>query len=296
MLILATLFWGMGFSWSKNVGDTINRSAGLPTTATLGPMTGLAIRLGVATVLWFAVSRDCWRGWTWPTLRRGGLLGFSFSLGLILQHIGLGLSDEAVIAFLTNLTVVFVPAWVLIATQTWPRRQVLIAVPVALAGMALLSGVRGFGAGGSATGVVWGVGCAAAFAVALLMLDRFGKQDSAGKLTLMLFVSAAVSSLGIAVFLPGFGEIRWRQLATVEFLSDMGPAVVLTTVIAFGLMTMYQPMVDPTKATLLYLCEPLFAAAFAWWLNGRVMSSEAMIGAALILSANLIAEWRGKRV
>ncbi len=291
-LVLASAFWGMGFSWAKNAGEAVCRAAGRPETATVGPVTVLAIRFTVATLIWLSLVPAARRGWSWRTLRNGLSVGGMLCLGLILQHIGLGASDEAVIAFLTNLTVVFVPAYVLLANRRRPKTGVLIAVPVALLGMALLVGVGG---PVRSAGAGWGVACAAALAAALLLLDRFGRGESSAKMTLLLFASAAVTCLIAAPLLPGFGDIEWRTLARSDFLTDIVLLTGLTTIAAFALMTAFQPKVDATRAAVLYLCEPLFAAAFAWVYNGRSMSASAVAGAVLILSANVIAEWRPRR-
>ncbi|HEX8324635.1 MAG TPA: DMT family transporter [Tepidisphaeraceae bacterium] len=295
MLALATLFWGMGFSWAKNVGEALNRAASLPVTVATGPVAALGVRFTVAALLWIVFVPASRRDWTWRTLWRGSLIGASLSLALILQHVGLGLSDESVIAFLTNLTVIFVPAWVMLAGRTWPRRGVLLAVPIALLGMALLSGVRGTSVN-AGTGAAWGVACAAAFAVEILLLDRLTRGQSAARITLLLFLTSAVTCFAVAALLPGFWDIRWRTLTDGPFLADMVPLIGLTTLAAFAIMTVYQPKVDPTRAAVIYLLEPLFAAGFAWWHNGRTMSADALAGAALILSANVIAEWKPRRV
>jgi drug/metabolite transporter (DMT)-like permease len=216
------------------------------------------------------------------------------SLGLILQHVGLGLSDESVIAFLTNLTVIFVPAWVVLITRERPRNQVLAAVPIALLGMAFLVGVRS--TQGAGAGASWGVACAAAFAAEIVMLDRLGRRDHPARIVLVLFVTSAVCCGALAAVQPGFGQIPWQTLAASGIWREIIPLTLLTTVAAFALMTIYQPKVDPTRAAVIYLCEPLFAAIFAWWHNGRAMSADALFGAGLILMANIIAEWRPRRL
>ena len=295
MLILATLFWGMGFSWAKNLGDAINASADRPSGSPLGPLVGLTIRFSLATFAWFMAVPECRRHWTWQTAFRGIVVGATLSLGLILQHIGLGLSDEAVIAFLTNLTVVFVPIWVLLATRQRPRWTIILAVPVALAGMALLSGLRG-GIHGGSSGPWWGAACAAAFAAEILLLDRFGRGESSVRLTLLLFATAAISCGITAALLPGFGQLRWSTFVSRPILVDLLPLTGLTTLAAFAIMTACQPKVDPTRAAVIYLFEPLFAAAFAWLHNGRLMSADALAGAGLILAANIIAELPSRRI
>jgi drug/metabolite transporter (DMT)-like permease len=55
-------------------------------------------------------------------------------------------------------------------------------------------------------------------------------------------------------------------------------------------MFRYQPQTTPTRAALVYLTEPLFATAYAWFAADRSIDSGAVIGASLIIVGNLVAE------
>ena len=71
---------------------------------------------------------------------------------------------------------------------------------------------------------------------------------------------------------------------------DLALLTVFCTLVAFGSMTIFQPRIDPTRATLIYLLEPIFAAAYAWVALGEAMTKAGAAGAALILLANVAAE------
>jgi drug/metabolite transporter (DMT)-like permease len=64
----------------------------------------------------------------------------------------------------------------------------------------------------------------------------------------------------------------------------------LPTFVAFTLMSLYQPKVDPTRAALIYQAEPVFAAALDFALKGRGLLPIELLGCAFILAANLTAE------
>ena len=59
---------------------------------------------------------------------------------------------------------------------------------------------------------------------------------------------------------------------------------------AFGLLFYFQPKLDPTRAALIYLAEPIFAAFYASVAVGRTLSVIALLGAGLILAANVLVE------
>ena len=78
-------------------------------------------------------------------------------------------------------------------------------------------------------------------------------------------------------------------------LSEASLLIVLTTVGAFGLMMRFQPRIDPTRAALIYLAEPVVAALWAWLLKDRALTLIAGVGAALIVAANFLAGREGER-
>jgi hypothetical protein len=45
--------------------------------------------------------------------------------------------------------------------------------------------------------------------------------------------------------------------------------ILFVTIGAFGLQTFFQPYIDPTRAALLYLVEPIFAALYPWIVHGK---------------------------
>ena len=97
----ATLFWGFGFTWAKIGGAAVNAAMGLPDGAYVGPLFLLGWRFAVAAVLWAILFRDARTRWTTRgSLIRGVLLGTFLGDGLVLQHIGLDRTSEAVAAFL----------------------------------------------------------------------------------------------------------------------------------------------------------------------------------------------------
>jgi drug/metabolite transporter (DMT)-like permease len=66
--------------------------------------------------------------------------------------------------------------------------------------------------------------------------------------------------------------------------------ICFVTIGAFGLQTFFQPYIDPTRAALLYLVEPIFAALYPWITKGHGLTATASAGAALILVANVLVE------
>ena len=286
-LLLATVFWGMGFTWAKSAGEAINARAALPAGAALGPVLLLAVRFTCGAMLWLALFPAARKGWSRRSLRRGGLMGLILAMGLISQHMGLDRTSEAVSAFLTNLTIIFVPLLIALLSRRWPAWRLGAAILMALTGIYLMTGAasQGFGRG------EWlGLACSILFSIYIVVLDRGSIGEDAFQLTAIQFVV-----VGLVCFAVAFGLARGHAPAMSVFVADrsvMWNAIlltVLTTVGSFGLMVRFQPRIDPTRAALIYLAEPIVASMWAWWTVGRTLAAIAIFGAALIVAANLLA-------
>jgi len=296
-LLLATLFWGCGFTWAKTAGEAINELSGAGIGAPLGPIWVLALRFLIAAVLWIIVFPNARRGWDRTIVRRSLLLGLLLSAGMILQHLGLDRTTEAVSAFLTSLTILFVPLVMTLALRKPPPAAVWFGVAVATAGVWLMTGASGghFGAG-----EMLGLACAFAYSFEIigvnLLLDRGNfVRVTAGQ----FFVVAIVSFVVVALLPRGSSTLSPARITSLMSRPEIGAHVALLAVLvsmgAFGIQFRFQPDLDPTRATLLYLVEPIFASAYAWIATGRRLSATGISGAAMILAANVIVEVLQKR-
>lgn len=290
MLLLATVAWSFSFVWAKGTSAAINAAAGLPAGSLFSAAALQATRFAVASLLWLALFRRSRRGWTVAAHARAALLGVLLSAGLVLQTIGLDLTTEAVSAFLTSLASLFVPLIVLTCFGVKPTPLVGLAVVVALGGVYLLTGasLRSLGVG-EWTGLL----CSIVFAAHLVLLNRLTNDDSPWRMAAGQFVWVAVS-LGVlaAWTAPPLERIQLAGLARFAVWGHVLALALLPTLFSFGVMTLYQPRVDPTRAAMIYLLEPVFASGVAWVLAGRGLGPEGLAGAGLILLANAMVEFR----
>src|SRR5689334_17414133 len=108
-LLTATLFWGCGFTWAKTAGAAVNEHMGLVHGSPLGPIWLLSCRFAMAGGLWMVIFPAARRGWTFASVGRSAIAGAFLASGLVTQHLGLDRTSEAITAFLTSLTILFVP-------------------------------------------------------------------------------------------------------------------------------------------------------------------------------------------
>lgn len=296
-LLVGTVFWGFGFTWAKVGGATINKLLGLPdgAGAGAGPVLLLAMRFISAGLLWTAIFPQARRGWTGASVLRATIIGVLVGIGLIVQHIGLDQTSQAVSAFLTSLTVVFVPLMQTVALRRTPRANVWLAVIVATAGVWVMNspgGENGFNLG---WGEVLGLLCAFVFSVYIIVLNVLVPKDDPYRITGGQFIVAGAIALGsLPLFRSGSRAFQPSEFAELFSPRDVwlncALLVALPTLISYGLLTIYQPKLDATRAALIYLMEPIFASVYAWVIAGSAMRPRELLGAGMIFAANLIAE------
>jgi len=292
-LLLGTVFWGCGFTWAKAAGETINaRAVGLPAHSAFGPVFLLSWRFligGVAWMLLFPASR---RGWTWAGAARSALVGILLALGLIVQHVGLDRTSEAVSAFLTSLTILFVPILTTFGLGKRPRAPLWIGVALATGGVWLMTGASpsGFGAG-----ELLGLACALAFSFYILTVNAVVARDVPWRVTGGQFLAVAGACFVCCAFIPGgranlSPHAAGRLLAAPTVWINLLLLTAFPTIAAYGLLTHYQPKLDPTRAALLYLMEPVVAAIYAAVVGRHPCGLHVVAGGACILLANALAE------
>ena len=292
-LLLATVFWGMGFTWAKSAGEAINARAHLPPGAAMGPVLLLAVRFALGATVWLIVFPAARRGWSARTVRRGSLLGLILATGLICQHLGLDRTSEAVSAFLTNLTVIFVPLIVALISRKWPHARLSIAIAMAAIGIWLMTGAAPAGFG---YGELLGLGCSLIFSVYIVTLDHATVGEDPFRLSAVQFLVVSAICFAVSLILSRGGPLGLEIfLADRNVLRQTLLLSTLTTVGAFGLMMHFQPRIDPTRAALIYLAEPVVASLWAWYTAGRSLTALAAVGAALIIAANVMVGREGER-
>jgi len=249
----------------------------------------LAWRFLAAAVVWLIIFPQARHGWTRGGAALGAGAGALCALGLVLQHIGLDRTSEAVSAFLTSLTILFVPLIMLFAGRP-PRPVLWVGVALASAGVWLMTGAtpRGFG-----WGEVLGLACAFTFSLYILAVNVAVEVESPYRVTVAQFAVVALVCFISCTFLPngrGALGVTGRILATREVWLNTLLLTLFPTLIAFSLLTFFQPKVDPTRAALIYLAEPVFATIYAAVVAGHRTGPTALAGAGLILAANALVE------
>jgi drug/metabolite transporter (DMT)-like permease len=294
MLLVATVLWGFSFMWAKDAGDAANAAAGLPTTAHFGPSFVAGARFTLASLLYLTFLWPARKGWSAKSLKNAAMLGSLLATGILLQVWGLASTSEAVSAFLTSLTVLFVPTILAVTRGVLPGKVMAAGVAAAVVGIWLMTGASPTGFG---VGELLGLSCSVVFSVHLIAVNRVMPTENAWRMTAGQF--ATIGLAGLATALVGWhlegGTLVVSHWADLKIWGNIAMLIALPTLFSFGIMMFFQPRVDPTRAAMIYLLEPVFAGGFAWIFAGRGLGATALIGAALILVANAVVELQPKK-
>jgi drug/metabolite transporter (DMT)-like permease len=208
--------------------------------------------------------------------------GVFFALDLIFWHNAIAAVGAGLATVLGNLQVLVVgfAAWALLGEK--PHRGLLVALPVVLIGVVLISGVIGEDAYGDnpALGVVYGIATSLAYAAFILVL-RHGSHDlrrMAGPLFHATLVAALVAlAYGVASgrmeWNPGWPSQGWLVLLAVT-----------AQVMGWLLISRSLPRLPAAVTSVVLLLQPVGAILLAAALLGERPAAAQLLGAVLILA------------
>jgi drug/metabolite transporter (DMT)-like permease len=261
----------------------ISASAVLVTLAHTGAATVAFYRclLALPLLAALAAAERRLRGRRAARARLGGLLaGLFLAADLVLWNHAIAAVGAGVATVLGNLQVLFVTAaaWALFGER--PRRAFLIALPVVMAGVTLVSGLAGTAGRGvhPVAGICYGLGTSIAYAVFLLVLRQStrGTPHVAGPLA-DATLGAAAGSLLLGLVFGGLElHVSWQSLGWLLVLA-------LTSQTAgWLLITSSLPRLPAAVSALLLLLQPAAAMLLAAAILGEVPTLLQAGGAVLV--------------
>ena len=225
----------------------------------------------------------------WPRLRRlgregwlaGAALGTLLAAGYALQTAGLERTTVSSTGFITGLYVVFTPILALVLFRARIGAAVWVGVALSTLGLALLSGV---GAGVLA-GDALVLGASALYSLQIVAMERYAPRHDPLAFTqvemLAAFAGFAVVALALGQLeLPRGWTVWGALLVTGVFASALG----------FLVQTWAQQRTSATRTALAFAMEPVWAAAFGFWLAGDRLGAVGWAGAVLIMAGIVVAE------
>jgi drug/metabolite transporter (DMT)-like permease len=274
-MVVATLLWGATF---VVVRDTL---------ASLAPAAVVTIRFGAAAALFALVILPRRRRLGRATLVGGLVTGVATAGGYLFQAVGLMSTSAGSSAFLTSAGTLMAGflAWPILRQR--PTPWLALGLLVALLGSALITLRGGWALG---VGEAWTLLGAAVYALQIVGLAHWAPRGDALAITGIQAAVAALCTLPFAGDLAGQLEsLDGAGWARIAYLVACG------SVAAPLLQVVAQQTLSPGRVGLLFALEPVFALGFALAVGGERFVPRWWAGAALILAAVVMVEWREAR-
>ncbi|MFT2694186.1 DMT family transporter [Clavibacter zhangzhiyongii] len=246
-----------------------------------GPLFFVGLRFLAAGLISAVVFRRALRGMRRIDVGAGAAIGVMIFLGYGLQTYGLQSIPSSTSAFITALYVPLVPLLQWAAFRTRPSALALVGVALAFVGLLLVAGPQqgvALGAGELATLV-----STLPIAAEIILIGLFAGRVDVGRVTVVqLLVAGALSLACMPVAgeaIPGFS---WVWLVAALALGASSCLIQVT-------MNWAQRSVSPTRATIIYAGEPVWAGVVGR-VAGERLPALAILGAALIVAGTLVSE------
>ena len=275
VLVFITMLWGGTFLLVHNV-MTVS-----------GPMFFVGLRFAAAALFVGLASARALSGLTFTELKAGVLIGVSIMLGYGLQTMGLQTISSSQSAFITALYVPFVPLlqWLVLGRR--PGLMPSIGICLAFVGLMLLAGPEG-GALHFSEGEVVTLVSAVAIAAEIILISRFAGQVDVRRVTVVQLATASL--LAFLMIVPT--QERLPDFSWLLLLSALGLGA-MSAVIQVA-MNWAQKSVSPTRATLIYAGEPVWAGIVGR-IAGERLPGIALLGGLLIVIAVVVSELKLRR-
>jgi len=274
-LLLMTLIWGASFPAVKIA------------LLDASPFVFLSLRFSIASAVLLCLIRTRLSCVERSLVVPGLLLGASFFLGFAFQTVGLGITTASRSAFITGLSVVFVPFLGLRLEGKRVGRYAFFGVALALGGLWFITSPGGRGSFN--LGDLLTLFCALAFALQIVLVQIYSKRHDYLKLMLFQFLVTVVLSVPSMILLESPRLVLSSRLVLAAAFT-----AIVATVVAIGIQFRYQRLTTATRAAIIYTLEPVFAAGFAFLVLGELMRGRAWVGAGMILFAIAVSEKAGR--
>ena len=221
------------------------------------------------------------------TLGLAAVAGVFFAGDLTFWHHSIEAVGAGLSTVLGNLQVLVVGlvAWLFLGER--PSRAVLVALPVVLVGVVLISGLVGSGAYGAnpVLGVVFGLVTAVCYSGYLLVIRRSGR-DLTRPVTPVAVATAATAGVSLLVGVP-LGDLRLEPTWPAHgWLLLYG---VTSQFLGYVLISLSLPRLPAVVTSVILLAQPVMSVALAMVLLAETPSGLQLLGVALVVGGIAIA-------
>ncbi len=273
-LVCITVLWGVTFL----VVHTAMRYT--------GAMFFVGLRFTTAALLSMLLFRRLLLDLTLREVRAGACVGVAIFFGYALQTVGLGSISSSQSAFITAMYVPVVPFLQWFFFRRPPHLMVWLGVLFAFCGLVLLTGPQAITHLRLQFGEVVTLVSTIAIAMEVVLISRFASPaiNSFRVAIVQLFVAGLLAFAAMPVMGEHVPAFAWWWVVPALGLGVMSAVIQLV-------MNWAQKTVSPTRATLIYAGEPVWAGLVGR-LAGEYLPARALVGGALVILGVLVSEVR----
>lgn len=277
-MLLATIFWGSTFVAQDEAMKFID------------PFTFQAVRTGLGALCLLPViymldrkaGRSFWKGWADPKLWKAGIMcAVPLFIAGNLQQLGIGEgTDPGKAGFLTTMYILFVPLIGIFRKEKAPK-LLPISLILAVGGLYFLSFS---GAANISSGDLLLLGCAAAYSVQIVVVDKYDNDVDPVRLNAIQIMGASLIT-AVPMFLMEEPSVAAIGSCWLPILY----AGILSSAVAFTLQIVGQKDLPPSLASLIMSLESVFAI-LTGLLFGDTLTGREWLGCGLIFAAVLLSQ------
>jgi drug/metabolite transporter (DMT)-like permease len=247
-----------------------------------GPWFFVGLRFLVAGVISVVIFRSALRGIRWRDIGAGVAIGVMIHLGYGLQTVGLQTIDSSTSAFITAMYVPLVPLAQWAVFRRRPPVMAFVGAGLAFVGLVLIAGPDAF-ALSLGSGEIITMISTLPIAAEIILISLFAGRIDLGRITVVQLLTAGLLGL---LTMPIVGEslpaFSWVWVGCAVGLGAASCLIQLT-------MNWAQKSVSPTRATIIYAGEPVWAAVIGR-IAGERLPVTALLGGALVVLGILASE------
>ncbi|WP_372984682.1 DMT family transporter [Microbacterium sp.] len=252
-----------------------------------GPWFFVGIRFLVAGAISIVIFRRALRGIRWRDIGAGVAIGVMIYLGYGLQTVGLQTIDSSTSAFITAMYIPLVPLAQWAVFRKRPPAMAFVGAALAFLGLLLIAGPDAF-ALTLGSGEILTLISTLPIAAEIILISVFAGRIDLGRITIIQLLTAGVLGiLTMPVVGEGLPEFSWIWVGCAVGLGAASCVIQLT-------MNWAQKSVSPTRATIIYAGEPVWAAVIGR-IAGERLPVAALIGGALVVLGILASELKPVR-
>ena len=247
-----------------------------------GPWFFVGIRFLIAGLISVVIFRRALRGMRWRDIGAGVAIGVMIHLGYGLQTVGLQTIDSSTSAFITAMYIPLVPLAQWAVFRKRPPAMAFVGAALAFLGLLFIAGPDAF-ALTLGSGEILTLVSTLPIAAEIILISVFAGRIDLGRITIVqLLTAGALGILTMPVVGEGLPEFSWIWVGCAVGLGAASCIIQLT-------MNWAQKSVSPTRATIIYAGEPVWAAVIGR-IAGERLPLAALIGGALVVLGILASE------